>query len=384
MIYLDNAATSLIKPKLVAKNVFDVINDQAYGNPTRGSHEVSVNAFRKVYECRQEIQKLFNLSDASLLSFTNNATEALNFAIKGLLKSGDHVISTVLDHNSVLRPIYQLEKDGVAHDFVGLNDNESLDYSQFEKLLKPNTRMIVCTHASNVTGELLDIDWISKFCQQHGLLFVLDASQTAGVIPIDIQLQNIDVLCFTGHKSLFGPQGTGGICFKKKQKITPLISGGSGIDSFNHDMPATFPERLEPGTMNVPGITGLSAGVGYVLKQDPQILGARALSMADTFIKNVRPLPNVILYGNRDVAHTATVGLNIGNLNSSDVSDMLATRYNIATRPGAHCAPLVHESLGTKKQGIVRFSFSSFNTDEDTKAAIRAVKLIEHEYEVEG
>lgn len=376
MIYLDNAATTVLKPITVAQAVTHVLESQSFGNPARGSHEFSVNAFKQVYECRQLIAQLFNLPSTASVAFTNNATMALNTAIKGLLKPGDHVISTVLDHNSVLRPIYQLEKMGISHDFVGLDQNGRLDYSQFEQLVRDNTKMVVCTHASNVTGELLDIDRIAHFCEQHHLLFVLDASQTAGVVPIDIEKQLIDVLCFTGHKSLFGPQGTGGICFRKPLTIEPLLTGGSGIDSFSHTQPATMPERLEAGTLNVPGIAGLAAGVQYVLDGGVVQLGKRARDLADQFMQAMTNLKVVKLYSDPYHSHVGTVALNVGGLDSAEVSDMLATDYQIATRPGAHCAPLVHESLGTKDQGIVRFSFSSFNTSDDVKLAIKAVSEI--------
>lgn len=376
MIYLDNAATTLTKPKAVGKAVFDVIDSQIYGNPSRGAHQSAINAYEVVFKARQKIQQLFNVPSESLVSFTTNATEALNIAIKGLLKPGDHVIATAFDHNSVLRPIYQLEAADVSHSFIDLDpETGELQLNQLTKLLRPNTKMIVCTHASNVIGDLVDIKRISDFCQQHHLLFVLDASQTAGVIPIDMQTSHIDVLCFTGHKSLYGPQGTGGICFLKPLPITPLLSGGSGIDSFNHSQPAFMPERLEAGTLNVPGIAGLAAGVDYCLKQGVSDLGYKALKLADQFMQAMIELDNVKIYSHLTRPHTATVGININGLDSSEVSDLLSEQ-GIATRPGAHCAPLIHEAFGTKESGIVRFSFSSFNTFEETKQVIVAVTEI--------
>ncbi|WP_125982249.1 aminotransferase class V-fold PLP-dependent enzyme [Loigolactobacillus iwatensis] len=376
MIYLDNAATTLVKPKSVGKAVFDVIDRQIYGNPSRGAHQSAINAYEVVFKARQKIQQLFNVPSESLVSFTTNATEALNIAIKGLLKPGDHVIATAFDHNSVLRPIYQLEAAGVAHSFVGLDAKTGeLQLNQLASLLQTNTKMIICTHASNVIGDLVDIKRISEFCQRHHLLFVLDASQTAGVVPIDMQASHIDVLCFTGHKSLYGPQGTGGICFLKPLQITPLLSGGSGIDSFNHSQPPFMPERLEAGTLNVPGIAGLSAGVDYCLKQGVSELGSKALKLADQFILAMAGLDKVEIYSHLMQPHTATVGINITGLDSSEVSDLLSEQ-GIATRPGAHCAPLIHEALGTKQRGIIRFSFSSFNTAEETKQVIAAVTEI--------
>ncbi|BDR57604.1 aminotransferase class V-fold PLP-dependent enzyme [Xylocopilactobacillus apicola] len=384
MIYLDNAATTLIKPSIVGKKVFEIISSAKFGNPARGSSNASVNALDEVFKTRKLIRKLFNLADPSLTAFTNNATEALNFAIKGLLKSGDHVIATTLDHNSVLRPIYQLEKTGIEHDFVGLNKDGSLDYNQFERLLKPNTKMVVCPHASNVTGEILDLKFISDFCHQNQLLMVVDAAQTAGVIPIDVRRDGIDVLCFTGHKSLFGPQGTGGICLSHQLAIEPLISGGTGIDSFNHDQPAVFPEHLEAGTLNVAGIAGLGAGIEYVLAQGIENSGTVARNLADRFIAGIKNLPQVKIYGNLNRPKVATVSLNLGDINSAEISDFLQTHYDIATRAGAHCAPLLHCALKTKDQGMVRFSFSSFNQPSDVDQAVKAIKTLSDELEREA
>ena len=381
MIYLDNAATTLIKPAAVGQSVADVINSQAYGNPSRGAHTAALNAFKIVYQTRQLVQQLFHLRDSALVAFTNNATTALNLAIKGLLHPGDHVIATVLDHNSVLRPIYALHKWGVSADFVGLNAKQSLDYAQFAQLLRPNTKMVVCTHASNVTGEVLDLEFIAHFCQQHHLLFVVDAAQTAGVLPLDLQRQGIDVLCFTGHKSLYGPQGTGGICFNKELPITPLLAGGSGIDSFNQEQPAALPERLEAGTLNVPGIAGLAAGIQYVLNKGVTTLGNRTVQLVNEFIAGVTQLPQVQVYGDLHCQRVGTVSLNIGNLNSAELSDLLAQQYDIATRAGAHCAPLAHQAFRTQEQGQVRFSFSSFNTEADVQTAVAALTQITQQYQ---
>jgi selenocysteine lyase/cysteine desulfurase len=275
-----------------------------------------------------------------------------------------------------LRPLYQIADQGVTHTLIGLDaQTGALAVDQLEQALQPNTKMVVCTHASNVTGYRLPIDQISAFCQRHQLLFVLDTSQTAGNTPIDMQAQGIDVLCFTGHKSLYGPQGTGGICFRKALPIEPLISGGSGVDSFNHHQPAFLPEALEAGTLNVPGIAGLAAGVQYCLDQGVTQLGQQAVKLADEFAAAMAELPLVTLYSHPEVDHVGTVALNVGDVNAAEISDLL-TEHDIATRPGAHCAPVIHETLHTVEQGIVRFSFSSFNTQAETQAAIQTMQGI--------
>lgn len=376
MIYLDNGATTLKKPATVAQAVYQVLSSNAYANPSRGAYPAAIKAHEVVYHCRQLLKTLFNVPDESLIAFTNNATAALNFAIKGLLQPGDHVISTVFEHNSVLRPLYQMAKQGVTHTLIGLTPQTgALAVAQLEQAVQPNTKMLVCTHASNVTGYRLPIATLSAFCRRHHLLFVLDTSQTAGNTPLDMQAQGIDVLCFTGHKSLYGPQGTGGICFRKPLPIEPVLSGGSGVDSFNHQQPAFLPEALEAGTLNVPGIAGLAAGVQYCLDQGVAQLGQQAVQLADQFATAMAALPMIKLYSHLAQDHVGTVALNVGTANAAEISDLLAER-GIATRPGAHCAPKIHETLQTVEQGIVRFSFSSFNTQAETQAAIQTMQGI--------
>lgn len=376
MIYLDNGATTVQKPLSVAKAVFNVLSSEEYGNPSRGAYPIAVNANEVVYQTRQKVARLFNVPDSSLVVFTKNVTEALNTVIKGYLKPGDDVIATAYDHNSVVRPIYQLAAQQVTHSFLPLDPTTNLvDVATLEHLIKPNTKMLVCTHASNVIGNTVDLKQIVEICHRHHVIVVLDAAQTAGVLPIDMQALGIDILCFTGHKSLYGPEGTGGICFRRDLPVEPLISGGSGIDSFNHAMPDRLPERLEGGTINVPGIAGLGAGIDYLLKNDLQVMGKKTIALADQFAHQVQQNSNVKIYTNLAAPHVGTIGLNIAGINSADVSDYLTTQ-GIATRSGAHCAPLIHHALGTVEQGIVRFSFCSFNTMADVEAASTAVNKI--------
>ena len=375
MIYLDNAATTQRKPQQVLDAVVQAMTTM--GNASRGAHGSALEAARAVYNTRAKLAKLFGCSRADHVVFTSNSTEALNIAIRGTLNPGDHVISTDLEHNSVLRPLYLLEETGVISlDFVPANRQGQVDYADFERLLKPNTRAIVCTHASNLTGELLDIRRIGAFAKERGLLFIVDASQTAGCVPIDMEAMGVDILCFTGHKGLYGPQGTGGLCIREGVEIRPFKVGGSGVQSYNPHQPEEYPTRLEAGTLNSHGIMGLSAALDFVAQTGISAIADYEHQLMYRFYNGVKDIPGVTVYGDFTPGHdrTAVVALNIRDYDSSAVSDELAMGFDIATRPGAHCAPRMHRALGTQEQGAVRFSFSWFNTAEEVEEAIAAVK----------
>ena len=373
MIYLDNAATTIHKPPEVAEVVKQAI--LTAGNAARGAHSVSLSASRTVFETRQKLAQLFSCPRPDHVVFTMNSTEALNIALYGLLSPGDHVISTDLEHNSVLRPLYDLQTRGVFVDFVSADRRGNVRYEDFEALFRENTKLVVCTHASNLTGNVLDIAYISKIAHAHGARLIVDASQTAGSIPIDMQKMGIDVLCFTGHKGLMGPQGTGGLCIQPGVEIRPLLRGGTGVHSYDKNQPQAYPTRLEAGTLNGHSIAGLDAALDFLLAQGVETIGARERSLMRRFYDGVRDIPGVTVYGDfSQEARAAIVALNIHDYDSSEVSDVLFTDYGIATRPGAHCAPRMHEALGTEKQGAVRFSFSYFNTEEEDDAAIHAVR----------
>lgn len=378
MIYLDNAATTRPKPPGVAEAVTAAMND--YGNCGRGAHDDALSAARTVYGVRQKLADLFNCSRADHVAFTQNSTQALNIAISGLLTAEDHVISTDLEHNSVLRPLYRLRERGMAVDFVPAGRTGSIDYGDFERLLRPNTRAVVCTHASNLTGDLVDIQQVGAFVHRHGLLFILDASQTAGVFPIDMERQHIDVVCFTGHKSLLGPQGTGGLCVREGVEVRPFAVGGTGVQSYLETQPMEYPTRLEAGTLNSHGIAGLGAALDFIEKTGMDAIRAHEMDLARRFYQTVRTLPGVTVYGDHTALERApVVTLNIGDVDSAEVSDELAERFGIATRPGAHCAPRLHRALGTGAQGAVRFSWSYFNTAAETDAAAEAVRVLAEE-----
>ncbi len=373
MIYFDNAATSLHKPPQVAEAVCRAL--QTMGNAGRGAHEASLQSARTIYDTRALLADFFGLGNPSGLAFTSNSTEALNTAIKGTLNPGDHVITTVCEHNSVLRPLYELEEKGLALSFVPADKKGRPDYASFEKLIQPNTKAIVCTHASNLTGNLLDIERIGSICKKHKLLFILDASQSAGVFDIDMQKTGIDILCFTGHKSMLGPQGTGGICVREGLQVRPLKSGGSGILTYSKKHPEQMPTALEAGTLNGHGIAGLHAAVEFLKETGLNRIRQKEKSLLQRFYEGIKDLPGLKIYGDlSSFDRCAILSLNIGDYDSSEVADELAQDYGISTRPGAHCAPLMHEALGTVSQGAVRFSFSYFNTEEEIDAAIQALQ----------
>ena len=373
MIYLDNAATTMHKPQEVVDAVAAAMCSM--GNAGRGAHAASLGASRTVFETRERLAAFFHAENPKQIVFTANSTESLNVALKGTLNPGEHVISTVLEHNSVLRPLYALEEQGVEVTLLKSNLQGMIDYEDFERAIKENTKMIVCTHGSNLTGNVLDIKRIGQIAKKHGLLFVVDASQTAGVFPIDVQDTQIDILCFTGHKGLLGPQGTGGMYVREGVTVRPLKVGGSGVQTYNKKHPTEMPTALEAGTLNGHGIAGLDAAIGYLEREGIDNIRAREQELMWKFYNGVKDIPNIKVYGDFSGAQRcAVVSLNIGDYDSSEVSDELLMTYGISTRAGGHCAPLMHEALGTAEQGAVRFSFSHYNTDEEVETAIRAVK----------
>ena len=372
MIYLDNAATTLHKPQQVIDAVVHAM--QSMGNCARGTHEEALDAARTVYDARVRLASLFGCPRVDHVAFTANSTEALNMAINGLIDPGDHVISTDLEHNSVLRPLYRLEAEhGAELSFVPADKLGNVDYADFERLMKPNTRAVVCTNASNLTGTVLDIERIAKTAHSHGALVIVDASQTAGCWPIDKKKMGIDVLCFTGHKGLMGPQGTGGICVKEGIEIRPFKVGGSGVQSYSRTHPAEYPTRLEAGTLNGHGIAGLGAAAKFISETGVENIHAKERSLMLRFYEGVKNIEGVTVYGDFTKDKTAIVALNIRDYESGEVSYELSQGYGIATRPGAHCAPRMHKALGTAEVGAVRFSFSFYNTEEEIDEAVRAV-----------
>lgn len=373
MIYLDNAATTMQKPQEVIDAVVNAMTSM--GNAGRGANEASLGASRIIYETREKLAALFHAENARQIAFTCNSTESLNIAIKGLLNPGDHVITTMLEHNSVLRPLYEMEKAGVELTIVKCDEKGRICIDDMKSAVKENTRAIVCTNGSNLTGNYVDLKPIGTFAREKGILFVVDASQTAGVFPIDVQEMCIDVLCFTGHKGLLGPQGTGGIYVREGISLRPLKCGGSGVQTFSKTHPVQMPTALEAGTLNGHGIAGLNAALSYLESVGIDAIREREQELMKRFYEGVKDIPGVTVYGDFDnYNRCAIVTLNIGDYDSGEVSDALLVDYGISTRPGGHCAPLMHEAFGTVEQGAVRFSFSHYNTDEDVETAIRAIR----------
>ena len=373
MIYLDNAATTMQKPEAVIRAVTDALCTM--GNAGRGGHAASLDASRIIYDTRERLAQLFHAEIPKQIVFTMNSTESLNIAIKGIIEKGDHVITTALEHNSVLRPLYEMEEKGAELTILSSDRQGRIDYADFEKNIKANTKAIICTHGSNLTGNLVDIKRIGEIAKKHGILFVVDASQTAGVFPIDVQEMHIDILCFTGHKGLLGPQGTGGMYVREGVAVKPLLSGGSGVQTYSKTHPAQMPTALEAGTLNAHGLAGLRAAVGYLQEVGLDAIRKKEQELMWHFYEGVKEFPGVRIYGDFSTKERcAIVTLNIRDYDSSEVSDALAMHYGISTRPGAHCAPLMHQALGTVEQGAVRFSFSHFNTMEEVDTAIAAIR----------
>lgn len=378
MIYLDNAATTLHKPPQVMDAVVRAMT--AMGNAARGAHGGALEAARTVYNTRVKLARLFGCPRPDHVIFTANSTEALNIAISGLIRPGDHVITTDCEHNSVLRPLYRLEEGGAALDVVPADRLGRVAYEDLEALLRPDTRAVVCTHASNLTGNVLDIARIGEMARRRGALLIVDASQTAGALPIDMEAMGIDVLCFTGHKGLMGPQGTGGLCVRPGVEIEPWKVGGSGVHSYDRRQPREYPTRLEAGTLNGHGIAGLSAALDFLQEVGLEAIEAKERALMDRFYQAVSAMDGVTVYGDFSQARrSAIVALNIRDYDSAAVSDELSETYGIATRPGAHCAPRMHRALGTTDRGAVRFSFSWFNTQDEVDEAIRAVGQLAEE-----
>ena len=374
MIYLDNAATSLHKPPQAIEAVVEAM--QSLGNAARGAHENSLQASRVIYGARCKLAELFGFSHPERVIFTANATESLNLALNGLFSPGDHVITTDLEHNSVLRPLYRLEDAGmISLDIVPADTLGNPDYAAFETLLRPSTRAIVTTHSSNLTGNLVDLHRVSAIAKSHGALLVVDASQTAGTIPILMEETGIDVLCFTGHKGLMGPQGTGGLCIAPGVDLRPWKVGGSGVHSYSRTQPEDYPTRLEAGTLNGHGIAGLSAAVDFLLETGVETIARRESALTRRFYQAVKQIPGVTVYGDfSQPQRCAIVSVNVGQEDSGRIADALMEDYGIAVRPGAHCAPRMHQALGTQHQGAVRFSFGWYTTEAEIDAAITALQ----------
>lgn len=375
MIYLDNAATTISKPQAVIDAVAQAMC--SLGNAGRGATSGALDAARTIHACRAKLARLLGCPRADHVCFTPNSTVALNTAINGVVRPGDRVVTTVLEHNSVLRPLNRLAVErGVTVEHAGCDASGVLDYDELERLITPGTRAVVVTQASNVTGNAVDVARVAAVAHAAGALVIVDASQSAGTAHIDMQAMGLDIVCFTGHKGLMGPQGTGGLAVAEGVDVAPWAMGGTGVHSFDPLQPLEWPTRLEAGTLNGHGIAGLSAGLDFIeARGGVEAIAAHERALAELFLAGVRGIPGITLYGAFDQpVRSAIVSLNVGDIDSAEISDALMQGWGIATRPGAHCAPLMHRALGTERQGVVRFSFGYFNTDEDVETAIDALR----------
>ena len=378
MIYLDNAATTRRKPEEVVLAVTKALC--SFGNADRGIHDATLDASRIIFDTRKGLADFFHAKSPTQIAFTANSTQSLNIAIKGILTKKDHVITTQLEHNSVLRPLYEMEEQGVEVTIVKSDRKGNISYQELETSIRNNTKAIICTHGSNLTGNLVDIERIGTIAKKYGILFVVDASQTAGVFPIDVEKMNIDILCFTGHKGLLGPQGTGGIYVREGVEVRPLLSGGSGVQTYSKKHPNQMPTALEAGTLNAHGLAGLNASIKYLQDTGIDVIRQKELEFMWEFYHQVKKIEGVTIYGDFEQKERCPiVTLNIRDYESSQVSDALAMEYDIATRSGGHCAPLMHQALGTVEQGAVRFSFSHYNTWEEVQQAVVAIRQLAEE-----
>lgn len=377
-MYLDNASTTFPKPESVAKSVYDYMTKSG-SNINRGCYDSAYSVEETVFETRQLLTELFGGGDCKNVIFTKNVTESLNVILKGFLKPGDHVLVSSMEHNAVMRPIVQMEKAGCSFDRIPCTETGELLADEIEGMLKPNTKAIVMMHASNVCGTVMPIEKVGAICQTHGIKFIVDCAQTAGVLDIDMEKMHIDALAFTGHKGLLGPQGIGGFILKEEMiaAIDPLLSGGTGSISHTEEIPEFMPDRFEPGTMNLPGIIGLHAGLLWLKETGIENIRNHELQLTKRFLEGLEPLEKeglIRIVGKRDLENrTGVVSIQTLQRELSDAAFELDSTYGIMTRVGLHCAPSAHKTLGTYPTGTIRFSFGWWNKPEEVDAALRAL-----------
>ena len=377
-IYFDNGSTSFPKAPGVGDAIRDIIEHGAY-NINRGGYEGAYEVADMVLTTREQLCRLFHFSESRNVVFTPSITYSLNYVIKGLLKPGDHVIVSSMEHNGLMRPLVQMAHQGVSFDAAQADRDGVLDPQKVEDLIRPNTRAVMMLHASNLCGTMLPIQQVGEICARHGLIFVVDTAQTAGVFPIDMENMHIDALCFTGHKGLRGPQGVGGMLLRDELclQMTPLISGGTGSRSDSEEVPDFMPDRFESGTMNLPGIAGLHRALTYLEEYGMENIARQELAICQRFIDGALTLPDTRVVGKLTTQdRAAIVSLDFQKMDNAEVSFLLDNQYGVMTRCGLHCAPRAHKSLGTFPQGTVRFSFSHHNTPEEVDTCIEGLRKI--------
>ncbi|ABR50855.1 cysteine desulfurase family protein [Alkaliphilus metalliredigens QYMF] len=376
MIYLDNAATTYPKPEAVYEAVLNHMKN-AGANPGRSGHKLALEAGRGIFTVREQLSELFNIDNPMQIIFTANATEALNLAIKGALNKGDHVITSSMEHNSVLRPIKALEEIGIENTIIQCDRTGYLNIEDVKRALRKNTRMIAITHASNVTGTIQSIEAIGKIARESKALFLVDAAQTAGVYEIDVKKMNIDLLAAPGHKGLMGPQGTGFLYIREEVEVRHFKEGGTGSKSEELIQPTILPDRYESGTLNTPGIVGLGAGIQFILQEGLDKIRRHEEELTQYFIKRLKEVEMVKIYGPQDATkQAAVVSINIGEEDSSEMAYIFDQMFEIAVRSGLHCAAMAHKTIGTFEQGTIRFGMGYFNKEEEIDVVIEAIKTI--------
>ncbi|MFC1770318.1 aminotransferase class V-fold PLP-dependent enzyme [Candidatus Margulisiibacteriota bacterium] len=374
-IYFDNAATSYPKPPQVISAMQNFMRNIG-ANPGRSGHSLSVDAGRVLFETRELISSFFNVGNSDNVVFTLNATHALNIALKGILKSGDHVITSSWEHNAVMRPLNWLAKHkSINFTQIKNKDVQGFDKASFQTSIRPETRLVVLTHASNVTGQILPIKEIGKICMEKRIVFLVDCAQTAGVLPIDMQKDKIDLLTFTGHKGLFGPQGTGGLCINNRTDIESLAQGGTGSRSEHEEQPEFLPDKLEAGTPNTPGITGLRAGIEFILKTGFDTIYNHKQKLSKTMLDGLRNFKEIEIY-NSDKCCPGIISFNIRDRSPAEIAHILDKEYGILTRPGLQCAPSAHKTINTFPEGTLRISLSYFNNKEEIDCLIGVLEKI--------
>lgn len=372
-IYFDNAATSWPKPAAVSAALSDYFGD-AGGNPGRSGHRMSVAAGRCVENAREALAELFHANDPSRIVFAQNATHALNLALFGVLHPGDHVVTTSLEHNSVMRPLRHLETLGVELTVVACTQDGMLDVNNVRRALRPSTRLLVTTHGSNVVGTLMPVAALAALAREQEIVYLVDASQTAGAIPIDVQELGVDLLAFSGHKGLLGPTGTGGLYVREGVAPAPLMRGGTGSDSAHETQPDFLPDAYESGTLNVAGIAGLAAAVGFLSGIGIEAVKTHEQKLVAQFLAGASEMSGITLYGPRDAAlQCGVVSFNVAGAMPSEVALILDESFEIMARSGLHCAPSAHRTLGTFPEGTLRFSFGWFNTSAEVEVALEAL-----------
>lgn len=377
MIYFDNAATSYPKPDVVHKEMLKCMEEYC-ANPGRGGHKLSLQAGKAIVEAREIISNFFGIKNSMRLAFTKNATEALNIAINGVLKKGDHVITTCMEHNSVIRPLKHLQRTlGIEITIVEGNQYGEIDIDDIRKSIKKNTALLVSTFSSNVNGIVMPIKGMGDLAKEKEIFFLVDGSQGAGIFDIDVEVMNIDLFAFPGHKGLLGPQGTGGLFVREGIKINPLIVGGTGTHSESEFQPEIFPDVLESGTANTPGIVGLKAGVEYLRNIGIDKIKKHKHNLTKKFIEEVEHIEEIQIYSKKTINNNSgIVALNLKDVDSTELSYVLDKVYDVATRAGLHCSPLAHKALGTQRTGIVRYSFGQFNTIKEVDQGVKILKEI--------